>query len=168
MTEFAIIYFISQVESFFVTCSIFRWLKYFWQSLMAFLRLKPADYVNMEAAWLNAVSQTSILLLLYIFQSTNSHDLKLLFNLLFYNFFNLSRFLALYDFEARASDELTFSAGQILRIAPKEKQPAIRGWILGSTNDGKNIGLIPMNYIDIVLKKSPDVCETVFNEAVSQ
>lgn len=37
-----------------------------------------------------------------------------------------------------------------------------------STNDGKNIGLIPMNYIDIVLKKSPDVCETVFNEAVSQ
>lgn len=99
LTEFAIIYFISQVESFFVTCSIFRWLKYFWQSLMAFLRLKPADYVNMEAAWLNAVSQTSILLLLYIFQSTNSHDLKLLFNLLFYNFFNLSRFLVHFSLE---------------------------------------------------------------------
>ncbi|VDP10115.1 unnamed protein product [Soboliphyme baturini] len=57
--------------------------------------------------------------------------------------------VALYKFEAVLPSELSFEVGQMLKIAPKEKQPAIRGWLL-ATSDGKNSGLVPANYIKII------------------
>ncbi|XP_067028648.1 peroxisomal membrane protein PEX13-like isoform X2 [Acropora muricata] len=53
-----------------------------------------------------------------------------------------------YDFDGEEEEELSFHAGDILRLAPKGKQPHIRGWLLG-TADGLNEGVIPANYVKI-------------------
>lgn len=43
---------------------------------------------------------------------------------------------------------MSFHAGDILRLAPKGKQPRIRGWLLG-TADGLNEGVVPANYVKV-------------------
>ncbi|KAK6039481.1 SH3 domain protein [Cooperia oncophora] len=37
---------------------------------------------------------------------------------------------ALYDFQASNDQELSFMNGELLRVAPKEEQPRVRGWLL--------------------------------------
>lgn len=51
-----------------------------------------------------------------------------------------------YDFDGEGEEELSFRAGDILQLAPKGKQPRIRGWLLG-TADGLNEGVVPANYV---------------------
>jgi len=53
-----------------------------------------------------------------------------------------------YDFDGEGDDELSFRAGNILRLAPKGKQPRIRGWLLG-TVDGNTEGIVPANYVKV-------------------
>lgn len=43
---------------------------------------------------------------------------------------------------------MSFCAGDILRLAPKGKQPRIRGWLLG-TVDGSSEGVVPANYVKV-------------------
>ncbi|NXM76887.1 PEX13 protein, partial [Serilophus lunatus] len=57
-----------------------------------------------------------------------------------------------YDFRALSEEEISFRAGDMLRLAPKEKQPKIRGWLLASYN-GQTTGLVPANYIKILGKR---------------
>ena len=52
-----------------------------------------------------------------------------------------------FTFQAETADELSVSGGDSVRIAPKERQPHIRGWLLVS--DGKGQGLVPANYINV-------------------
>lgn len=54
-----------------------------------------------------------------------------------------------YDFDGEGEKQLSFRAGDILRLAPKGKQPCIRGWHLG-TADGLNEGVVPANYVKIL------------------
>lgn len=54
-----------------------------------------------------------------------------------------------YDFDGEGEEELSFRAGNILRLAPKGKQPRIRGWLLGSV-DGSTEGIVPANYVKIL------------------
>lgn len=54
-----------------------------------------------------------------------------------------------YDFDGEGEEELSFRAGNILRLAPKGKQPRIRGWLLG-TIDGSSEGIVPANYVKIL------------------
>ncbi|XP_029203504.1 peroxisomal membrane protein PEX13-like isoform X1 [Acropora muricata] len=54
-----------------------------------------------------------------------------------------------YDFDGEGEKQLSFRAGDILRLAPKGKQPRIRGWLLG-TADGLNEGVVPANYVKIL------------------
>ena len=61
----------------------------------------------------------------------------------------------LYDFVGSSSKEVSFRANQRLIVAPKELQPAIRGWLL--TSDGKVTGLVPANYIEITAHKKGDI-----------
>ena len=35
-----------------------------------------------------------------------------------------------YDFVGEAEDELSVTAGSVIKVAPKDKQPHIRGWLL--------------------------------------
>ena len=53
-----------------------------------------------------------------------------------------------YDFQGEGEEELSFSRGDFLKLAPKDKQPRVRGWLLGSL-DGNNKGLIPANYVKV-------------------
>jgi len=55
----------------------------------------------------------------------------------------------LYDFVTNSPKEVGFSVGQQVVIAPKERQPNVRGWLLASV-DGVKVGLVPASYIEIV------------------
>ncbi|KAJ6667034.1 hypothetical protein lerEdw1_019037 [Lerista edwardsae] len=57
-----------------------------------------------------------------------------------------------YDFNAVSEEEISFCAGEMLKLAPKEQQPKIRGWLLAS-RDGQTTGLVPANYIRILGKR---------------
>ena len=54
----------------------------------------------------------------------------------------------LYDFVAEGEDEISITAGESLKIAPKQRQPRIRGWLLASV-DGNSKGIVPANYIKV-------------------
>uniref|UniRef100_A0A2C9JPI2 Peroxisomal membrane protein PEX13 n=1 Tax=Biomphalaria glabrata TaxID=6526 RepID=A0A2C9JPI2_BIOGL len=58
-----------------------------------------------------------------------------------------------YSFQGQNSEELSFSAGQNIIVAPKELQPQVRGWLLACV-DGQKTGMIPANYVSILGKKS--------------
>lgn len=55
---------------------------------------------------------------------------------------------ALFDFVGEGEDELSFSAGDCLRIAPKDKQPRIRGWLLATVDETVK-GIVPANYVKV-------------------
>lgn len=55
---------------------------------------------------------------------------------------------ALYDFETTQPNEIPLKAGQRVIIAPKQQQPAVKDWLLATT-DGQKSGLVPMNYVKI-------------------
>jgi len=57
-----------------------------------------------------------------------------------------------YDFSASNEQELSFKAGQTLRLAPRSLQPRIKGWILAAT-DKQHVGLVPANYVRIMSKQ---------------
>ncbi|XP_075059963.1 peroxisome biogenesis factor 13 [Mixophyes fleayi] len=57
-----------------------------------------------------------------------------------------------YDFTATSEEEISFRAGDLLNLAPKEQQPKIRGWLLGSL-DGQTTGFVPANYVKILGKR---------------
>lgn len=56
----------------------------------------------------------------------------------------------MYNFNGENQSELTLKAGQHVKIAPREVQQINRllstNWVL-ATVDGKNVGLVPVNYI---------------------
>ncbi|ESO92453.1 hypothetical protein LOTGIDRAFT_120815 [Lottia gigantea] len=56
-----------------------------------------------------------------------------------------------YDFTGETREEIAIKSGQRINIAPKEKQPKVRGWLLGCS-EGK-IGLVPANYVKVIGKK---------------
>lgn len=61
-----------------------------------------------------------------------------------------------YNFEASRQDELSFQAGDGLKIAPSDLQTSgNRGWLL-ATVDGTKSGLVPANRIKILGRKIPD------------
>ncbi|XP_054843549.1 peroxisome biogenesis factor 13 isoform X2 [Eublepharis macularius] len=57
-----------------------------------------------------------------------------------------------YDFSAASEEEISFRAGEMLTLAPKERQPKIRGWLLAS-RDRQTTGLVPANYVRILGKR---------------
>uniref|UniRef100_A0A0N4ZXR5 Peroxisomal membrane protein PEX13 n=1 Tax=Parastrongyloides trichosuri TaxID=131310 RepID=A0A0N4ZXR5_PARTI len=62
---------------------------------------------------------------------------------------------ALFSFQGNASNhELSFNEGDQLRVAPKDQQPPIRGWLLASSEDGNRIGLVPINYVKLLNRKT--------------
>lgn len=58
--------------------------------------------------------------------------------------------MVLYQFNGEHPSELTVRPGQVIKIAPKEVQQLNRllstNWLL-ATSDGKQVGLVPVNYI---------------------
>merc|ERR1719229_1546857 len=94
--------------------------------------------------------------------------------------------MADFDFTAGSDSEISFEAGDEIRLAPKHLQPRVRGWLLGSSDAaGQTSGLLPANRVRVIgkrlgrpapqqrrqqdaatgAKKAPDVIEDVFDEA---
>lgn len=76
---------------------------------------------------------------------------------------------AMYDFNTTREQELPLREGTELVLAPRHLQPRVRGWLLGT--DGKKVGLIPANYINIIGRSEgkrvakPDVVSSVYEES---
>ncbi|KAF8361722.1 prx-13 [Pristionchus pacificus] len=62
--------------------------------------------------------------------------------------------VTLFDFQGSSDQELSFMANESLRVAPKEEQPRMRGWLLASSKEGDRIGLVPINYVRIISRQS--------------
>lgn len=55
-----------------------------------------------------------------------------------------------FDFVGEAEDELSVTAGTVIKMAPKDRQPRMRGWLLASV-DGEREGIVPANYVKVSL-----------------
>ncbi|PAV77566.1 hypothetical protein WR25_09839 [Diploscapter pachys] len=131
-----------QLTSVVVSLSIVRLLIRLWRRLLVFLRLKPANYASeIELAWGESKQPYGSEILGPSASSSAVNWPSLLF-------------WGLYSFQAGNEQELSFMNGEILRVAPKEEQPKVRGWLLASTKEGDRIGLVPINYVKIVGRKT--------------
>ncbi|CAK8679672.1 unnamed protein product [Clavelina lepadiformis] len=54
-----------------------------------------------------------------------------------------------FDFQSENDEELSFRAGDRLILAPRDQQPHVRGWLLG-TADGKKPGYVPANHVKVL------------------
>uniref|UniRef100_A0A914XMV4 Peroxisomal membrane protein PEX13 n=2 Tax=Plectus sambesii TaxID=2011161 RepID=A0A914XMV4_9BILA len=171
----------AQFTSIFAALALFRWCQRLWRRLLVALRLKPANYASdTELAWTDAKTPTGAdWLATQGGPKTGTNWPAIVFWVvavggpwLIYKL--VSRLVAsveesrkwangagehyearaLYDFQAMGENELPFRAGEMLRVAPKDQQPQIRGWMLGSSADGERIGLLPINHVQIVGRKT--------------
>lgn len=62
---------------------------------------------------------------------------------------------ALHDFApAEGSHEVALKRGEKVLVAPRHKQPRVRGWLLCCA-DGSGVGLAPANYLRVTGRKRP-------------
>lgn len=149
------------------TAAFYRLVRYYYKKLMCLFKLQQPE-VREERFWQDAVSGR-----------TSREESKIYASLLFFSLviatpwfiWKLSKsinseqqnekkwfegsgehFVAevKFPFVARNQDELSLSKNTIIRLAPKHRQPNIRGWLLAS--DGDKQGLIPANYIKVLGK----------------
>ncbi|KAI6193488.1 Peroxin-13 [Aphelenchoides besseyi] len=160
-----------------LTFTILRWLRQFWRKLMVFLRLKPVNYAMTTDAWTDATSVHSptgasgtsfgiswpamifwlvalggpYLIYKCVSQMVQSIEEKQRWATGASQHHNAK---ALYDFNGRTQQELSIRKGDRLRVAPREEQPQINGWLLASSENGKEIGLVPINYVEVIRQTS--------------
>ncbi|CAL8101508.1 unnamed protein product [Orchesella dallaii] len=68
---------------------------------------------------------------------------------------------AKYSFSAGTDKELNMKSGQTIRVAPAKFQPNdLRGWAVAS--DGNKIGIVPLNYIKVLGKRSGSGSQATF------
>ncbi|KAL6736699.1 hypothetical protein Aduo_007021 [Ancylostoma duodenale] len=168
-----------QLTSLVLSLSLFKFLQKLWRYLLVLLRLKPANYASAaELAWGEAkepfgsdvlggsshpiINWPAVMFwmvalggpwLIYkaISQMVRSVEEKRKWATGTGAHYTAQ---ALYDFQAANDQELSFMNGEILRVAPKQEQPRVRGWLLASSQEGDRVGLVPINYVRIVGRKS--------------
>ncbi|PVD22901.1 hypothetical protein C0Q70_16161 [Pomacea canaliculata] len=162
----------TQLMQIFSALAFIRTLRYFVRRLLEFLRLRPPGEAERE--WKAAVQQVASA----VPAGTNSDPKKsswpifMFFGIILGGPWLIWKLIssfssssqqeswakgevdhyagqALYNFSARSDEELSFSAGQHIIIAPKEQQPQVRGWLLASV-DGQKTGLVPATYIKVL------------------
>ncbi|CAI5441299.1 unnamed protein product [Caenorhabditis angaria] len=169
----------TQLSSVVISFALFRWIYKLWRSILVFLRLKPANYASSaELAWgeasqpyatdiLGTSKSTTVnwpaalfwvvaiggpwLIYKCVAQMVNAAEEKRKWATGTAAHYTAQ---AMFDFQASSEQELSFMNGETLRVAPKEEQPRVRGWLLASSSDGTRIGLVPINYVKIVGKQS--------------
>lgn len=84
---------------------------------------------------------------------------------------NPLRAVAQYDFQATSPQEISFSANQVLTLAPQHLQGHLwnSGWLMG-TADRQFAGLVPVPYIKVIKPANPNDNEnqTMTNDKVSK
>ncbi|MFH4981247.1 hypothetical protein AB6A40_007956, partial [Gnathostoma spinigerum] len=154
--------------------SLLRFVFKLWRNILVFLRIQPANYAVSENVWFDATSQRlperpyKLSSLLFWIVALGGPWLVIKCLSTYAAFINDSKewcsgqsehyvAKALYDFEARSKDELSVRAGDMLRVAPKHRQPLIQGWILACTESGDRFGLLPINYVKVLRKECPNM-----------
>lgn len=156
------------VSTFLLT--LIRWIRFLWRRLLASLRVRPRNYANSASIWagingeLEQTKKSSnfgtlifwiiaiggpLLVIKYFLQQIRENTSELTSDWATGQAEHYTA-QALYDFSAASQNELSFSTFDTLRIAPKQKQPEIKDWLLASNSDGSKIGLVPINYIRIL------------------
>lgn len=173
-----------------IIITIFRWLRLIWRRLLVILRIRPMNYALTDATliWNDSLRRnismeeskgpsfdfTRLLFWIvlvggpYLLLSSALNILKVSKRdeRWFQGVGECYLAKALYDFTAGSENEISCTADDLLRIAPKSKQPRVNGWILASHLDGKRIGFVPINYITIVNKiLSPNTTSTHLDNA---
>lgn len=156
----------------FTTLAAVKFLRWLYRRILVFLRLKPANYAQAraEVAWSDAQSWEQLAgsggggggwstLLFFLVVIGGPYLIYKLLAKIAGHVENSRKWAkgegdhfeakVLYSFNGVDENELSVEAGNIIRIAPKELQPAMRGWLMGSHMDGQKIGLVPMNYIQV-------------------
>ncbi|KAK6737335.1 hypothetical protein RB195_019810 [Necator americanus] len=168
-----------QLTSVVLSLSLFKFLQKIWRYLLVAFRLKPANYASTsEIAWgeakqpfgsdvLGGPSPPAINWPAVMFWMVALGGPWLIYKAISQMVRSVEErrkwatgtgahytAQALYDFQAANDQELSFMNGEILRVAPKEEQPRVRGWLLASSQEGDRVGLVPINYVRIMGRKS--------------
>uniref|UniRef100_A0A914L2Q2 Peroxin-13 n=1 Tax=Meloidogyne incognita TaxID=6306 RepID=A0A914L2Q2_MELIC len=139
--------------------SLTRWIRFLWRRLLASLRVRPRNYANSASIWAGINGELE--------QSKKSSNFGTLIfwiiaiggPLLIIKYFlqqirenarELTSDWATGQAEHYTAQAKIFLSFDTLRIAPKQKQPDIKDWLLASNSDGSKIGLVPINYIRIL------------------
>lgn len=149
--------------------TLIRWILLLWRRALILMRLRPRNYASSEAIWADINGQQEMTK-----GSNNNFGTLLFWSIAIGGSFFLYKCIAhivssvaesenwakgkgdhytaqaLFDFTAANSNELSFSAFDMLKIAPKCRQPNIKDWILASNINGTQIGLVPINYVKIL------------------
>ncbi|XP_048762169.2 peroxisomal membrane protein PEX13-like isoform X2 [Ostrea edulis] len=162
----------SQIGQVLSAFAVFRFLKYLYRKLLVLLRLRPQGYA--EEAWVKASdvfgqlpddggapkkSTWPIMLFFGVIMGGPWLIWKMISSLsgpsvVAWASGEDDHFVARaeHDFNGSGEEELSFKSGQLIKVAPKEIQPRMRGWLLASV-DGKKVGIIPANYVKVLGKK---------------
>ncbi|CAJ0604846.1 unnamed protein product [Cylicocyclus nassatus] len=181
-----------QLTSVILSLSLFKFIQKLWRYLLVLLRLKPANYASAaELAWGDAkqpfgsdvlagpgppaINWPSVMFWMvalggpWLIYKAISQMVRTVEERRKWATGTGAHYTAqaLYDFQAANDQELSFMNGEFLRVAPKEEQPRVRGWLLASSQEGDRVGLVPINYVRIVGRKSesPPLREPINNFA---
>ncbi|GMT12701.1 hypothetical protein PFISCL1PPCAC_3998, partial [Pristionchus fissidentatus] len=160
---------------------LFKILQRFWRYLLVLLRLKPANYASAEElAWGKAnIPLGTEMLAGHSTTGSSMNWPAAMFWLValggpYLIYKSITSMVAeaerkrqwavgtgphysavtLFDFQGSSEQELSFLANESLRVAPKEEQPRMRGWLLASSKEGDRIGLVPINYIRVISRQT--------------
>jgi len=159
------------------TVAALKTLRWMLHKLLVLMRLKPVGYELTESAWSNAADGASMLPAAARKPGTNYFALTFFAIAVGgpYLIWKLIRTIVqqvedsrkwsrgeaeyyearcTFDFITNQQTELSFKAGEMLRVAPKEEQPNVRGWVLAAEMSGERVGLVPNNYIEIVGRRN--------------
>ncbi|KAI6223731.1 Peroxin-13 [Aphelenchoides fujianensis] len=160
-----------------LTFTILRWLRHFWRRLMVHLRLKPANYATATDAWTDVTSLDPSggsappslgiswpAMIFWLVALGGPYLIYKCVSQMVRRIEEKQRWAtgasehhsaqALFDFDARTQQELSFRKGDRLRVAPRDEQPKIHGWLLASSANGEQIGLVPLNYLRVMKQTS--------------
>ncbi|KAK6051342.1 peroxisomal membrane protein PEX13 family protein [Cooperia oncophora] len=133
-----------------LSLSLFRFIQRMWRYFLVLLRLKPANYASIEElAWgeikqpygnakfhsgsevLGGPGPPGVSWPAIMFWVVALGGPWLIYKAISQMVRTVEeRRKALYDFQASNDQELSFMNGELLRVAPKEEQPRVRGWLL--------------------------------------
>jgi peroxin-13 len=174
----------TQITAIYPLVLLWRFLKYLYHRLLRILHLRQATHGSTDETWSaiyqslqqstsnvngqttsTSSSSSSLLVALFFIVSFGTPMLMLKFlnsiirkrqaasNWLEQDT-NQARVVALYDYTARNSDELSFTKGTIIYLAPVGLQSTSSHWFLGSI-DRIHTGLFPANYVQPMREATP-------------
>ncbi|CAI4224622.1 unnamed protein product [Auanema sp. JU1783] len=168
-----------QVSSAVLSLALFKFIIKLWKKFLVFLKLKPQNYASVvEEAWGDSQQPFGVDILGSDRSQSISWPTVLFWTVALGGPYVIYKFIdqmvktveekrkwatgsgdhytaeTLFPFQASNEQELSFMKGDLLRIAPKEEQPRVRGWLLASTQDGSKIGVVPINYVKVIGHKT--------------